>query len=354
MQKSHISYFTANCVTKLFGILPDGKKVYSYTLSNGNGMEATFINYGATITSLNIIGTDGTKTDVVLGFNDIDDYIDAFNLPSAPYFGSVIGRYAGRINKGAFTIDGEKHQLNRNHGAHTLHGGNTGFGRAFWTMKQLKGGLNPSITFTYTSRDGEEHFPGELTVNVTYTLTGDNELLVDYTATTTKDTVINLTQHSYFNLEGHSQTVSGQELFVKSDKVLALDADNIPTGEFITVKDTAIDFNEGGSVPSSIDTSFVLENNNEPAATLYSATTGLKMMVYTNQPSVHIYVGGNCFGSIQGKEGASYHTTSGICFETQNFPDAPNHPHFPTSVLRKGEQYKHNTKFAFSRLNKAL
>ena len=349
MQKSHISHFTANCVTKLFGTLPDGKEVYSYVLSNGNGLEATFINYGATITSLKIADEDGTVTDVVLGFNDIDDYIDAFNLPSAPYFGSVIGRYAGRINKGTFTINNDTYQLNKNHGAHTLHGGNSGFGRAFWQMKQLKGGLNPSIVFTYTSRDGEEQFPGELAIDVTYTLTENNELVVDYTATTTKDTVINLTQHSYFNLDGHAQTVSGQELLVNADKALKLDADNIPTGEFITVKGTAIDFNGGATVPSSIDTSFILENNDRPAASLYSAKTGLKMTVYTNQPSVHIYVGGNCFGSIHGKESVSYHTTSGICFETQNFPDAPNHGHFPDSVLRKGEQYSHKTRFAFER-----
>ena len=349
MRKSHISYFTANCVTKLFGILPDGKQVYSYVLSNGNGMEVTFINYGATITSLKIADENGSMTDVVLGFDDIDDYIDAFNLPSAPYFGSVIGRYAGRINNGSFTINNDTYQLNKNHGVHTLHGGNSGFGRAFWQMKQLRGGLNPSITFAYASRDGEEQFPGDLTINVTYTLTENNELLVDYTATTTKDTVINLTQHSYFNLDGHTQSVSGQELVVKAGKVLKLDTDSIPTGDFVAVKGTAIDFNEGATVPASIDTSFVLENNNEPAASLYSAKTGLKMTVYTNQPSVHIYVGGNCFGSIQGKEGVSYHTTSGICFETQNFPDAPNHAHFPDSVLRKGEQYSHKTKFTFER-----
>jgi len=351
MQKSHISHVTANCVTKLFGVLPDGKEVYSYTLSNGGGLEATFINYGATITSLKIAGTDGTITDVVLGFNDIDDYIDAFTLPSAPYFGSVIGRYAGRIKNGAFSIDANTYQLNKNHGLHTLHGGNSGFGRGFWQMKQLKGGLNPSIVFTYTSRDGEEQFPGELAIDVTYTVTESNELLVDYTATTTKDTIINVTQHSYFNLDGHTQSVLQQELVVNADKALKLDADNIPTGDFIAVKHTAIDFNGSAGVPAFIDTSFVLENNdNEPAASLYSAQTGLKMTVYTNQPSVHIYVGGNCFGSIQGKEGVSYHATSGICFETQNFPDAPNHAHFPNSVLRKGGQYSHSTKFAFEQV----
>ena len=347
MEKSNISYFTPNCVTKLFGTLPDGKGVDSYTLSNGNGMEATFINYGATITSLKVIAADGTVTDVVLGFSDIDDYIDAFNLPSAPYFGSVIGRYAGRINNGTFSIDEKQYQLNKNHGPHTLHGGNSGFGRSFWKMKQLQGGLNPSIKFSYTSRDGEENFPGELKITVTYTITENNELLVDYKAETTKDTVLNLTQHSYFNLDGHSQSVSGQKLFVNSAKVLEVNENNIPTGDFLEVKGTDKDFNETGNAPLSIDTSFVLEEGTKPAASLYSEVTGLKMTVYTNQPSVHIYVGGNCFGSIQGKEGVSYHTTSGICFETQNYPDAPNHAHFPTSVLRAGEQYNHKTRFIF-------
>lgn len=351
MEKSHISYLTPNCVTKLFGTLPDGKAVDSYTLSNGSGMEATFINYGATITSLKVTGANGAVTDVVLGFDDVDDYIDSFNLPSAPYFGSVIGRYAGRINKGTFSIDGNETKLNKNHGPHTLHGGTSGFGRAFWKMKKLQGGLNPSITFEYVSRDGEEHFPGELTVKVTYTVAENNELLIRYEAVSTKDTVVNLTQHSYFNLDGHSQTVEGQKLQVNSAEVLEVTTEGIPTGAFAEVKNTAIDFKEVGMVPSSIDTSFVLKNGTEPAASLVSEKTGLKMTVYTNQPSVHIYVGGNCFGRIQGKDGVSYHTTSGICFETQNFPDAPNHAHFPSSVLSVGKVYNHTTRFVFEILS---
>ncbi|MXN92110.1 galactose-1-epimerase [Flavobacterium sp. Sd200] len=347
MEKSNISYFTPNCVTKLFGTLPNGKVVESYTLSNGKGMEATFINYGATITSLKIVDAKGQPVDVVLGFNDIDDYIDSFNLPSAPYFGSVIGRYAGRINNGTFSIDGEQHELNKNHGIHTLHGGNRGFGRAFWKMKQLQGGSSPSIKFSYTSPDGEENFPGELKITVTYRLTENNELLVKYKAESTKDTVLSLTQHSYFNLDGHSQTVAGQKLVVNADKVLEVNQDSIPTGKFIDVKDTEFDYNSAVDAPLSIDRSFVLENDTEPAASLYSEKTGLKMTVYTNQPSVHIYVGGNCFDSLRGKDGVSYHTTSGICFETQNYPDAPNHAHFPSAVLRKGEVYRRSTKFAF-------
>ena len=349
MQKNTISYLTANCVTKLFGTLPDGKAVHSYTLSNANGMEVTFINYGAAITSLIIPGATG-RTDVVLGFSDIDDYIDAFNLPSAPYFGSVIGRYAGRISNAAFNLNGVEHKLNANNGANTLHGGTSGFGRAFWEMEQLRGGESPSITFSYTSRDGEEHFPGELGVTVTYTVTADNELTVAYKATTTKDTVLNLTQHSYFNLEGHTQSISGQELFVNASQMLEVKPDGIPTGALLGVKDTENDFTQARRCPQSIDNSFVVPDDGTPAATLYSAVTGLKMTVFTNQPSVHIYVGGNCFGKVQGKEGASYHTTSGICFEAQNYPAAPNQHHFPNSILRSGEVYDHKTRFIFEYL----
>lgn len=352
MEKNNISYYTANCVTKLFGTLPNGKVVHSYTLSNSNGMEVTFINYGATITSLKVPDANGNITDVVLGFNDIESYINSFGLPSAPYFGSIIGRYAGRISGGAFSLNGQSYKLNTNNGANTLHGGTIGFGRAFWQMKQLHGGASPSITFTYTSPDGEEQFPGELTVNVTYTLTEDNALTVNYTAETTRDTVINLTQHAYFNLEGHTQSIAGQQLFVNSDKFLDVLSDGIPTGNVINAAGGAFDFTTPANCPKKIDTSFLLEDIAQPAASLYSEKTGLTMTVTTNQPSVHIYVGGNCFGSIKGKEGAAYHTESGICFETQNYPDAPNQPHFPDAVLRKGNIYRHNTTFTFKQLKK--
>ena len=352
MENNNISYYTANCVTKSFGALANGKAVSSYTLSNAHGMEVTIINYGATITSLKFPDANGKQLDIALGFDDVNSYINSFGLPSPPYFGSVIGRYAGRISNAAFTLNGKEFKLNANHGPNTLHGGKTGFGRAFWKMKQIRGGESPSITLTYTSQDNEEHFPGALTVDVTYTVTEDNMLLVEYIATATHDTVINLTQHTYFNLDGHSQSISGQQLYVNSDKIVAVKPDGIPTGNFTEIHNTELDYTKVHNAPESIDTSFVLENNGHPAASLYSDNTGIEMTVHTNQPSVHIYVGGNCFGELKGKENAEYHTTSGICFETQNYPDAPNNEHFPNSVLKKGEVYHHNTTFTFKHLKK--
>lgn len=350
MENNHISHLSSNCVAKLFGTLPDGREVNAYTLSNSNGMEVTVINYGATITSLKVPTAIGTIEDVVLGLDTIEDYIESFSLPSGPFFGSVIGRYAGRIKGAAFTLDGQEYKLAANNNGNTLHGGNIGFGRGYWQMQQLRGGENPSITLSYTSRDGEENFPGELTVDVTYTVTENNELLVSYKATTNKPTVINLTQHSYFNLEGHSQTIAEQQVFVNSAEVLELHPDGVPTGNITNVTGTNLDFTKTAACPQSIDNSFVLTNNGQPAASLYSPANGLKMTVYTNQPSVHIYVGGNCFNIIKGKEGAAYGTTSGICFETQNYPDAPNQPHFPNSVLRVGETYNHDTRFVFTKV----
>jgi aldose 1-epimerase len=339
---------SSNCVAKLFGILPDGREVNAYTLSNTSGMEVNIINYGATITSLKVPNTNGSITDVVLGFDTIEGYINSFSLPGAPYFGSVVGRYAGRINGATFNIDGTQYSLAANNNGNTLHGGKIGFSRAYWQMQHLHGGENPSITLRYISRDGEENFPGELTVDVTYTLTETNDLLVSYSTTTTKPTVINLTQHSYFNLEGHSRSINAQKLHIHSDKVLELEPDGIPTGNIIDVNGTELDFTNQSPCPQSIDNSFIITNHDQPAASLYSALTGIKMTVYTNQPSVHTYVGGNCFDMIKGKDGVDYSSTSGICFETQNYPDAPNQPDFPKSVLRVGDTYVHETRFAFT------
>jgi aldose 1-epimerase len=346
MQKSDNPYFTANSVTKLFGTLPGGRDVYSYTLTNAAGMEVTFINYGATITSLKVPSINGL-VDVALGFDTLEDYIHAFGLPSAPYFGSVIGRYAGRIAGGAFTLNGAEYKLAENNNNNTLHGGKMGFGRAYWKPGRLQGGENPSITFLYTSPDGEENFPGELTVEVTYRLTETNRLEIFYKAYTSADTVLNLTQHTYFNLDGHSQSIAGQELYVNAAEILEVTPQGIPTGGFTPLAGTAFDFNQPKKAPLSIDNSFVVNNNGAPAATLFSPVTGLKMTVYTDQPSVHIYVGGNCFDRIKGKEGAAYHTTSGICFEAQNYPDAPNRPEFPSAVLKRGGVYTQKTTYSF-------
>lgn len=331
------------CIKELFGLLPDGREVFKYTLYGEGGLEASFINYGATITSLKVPFKAG-KTDVVLGFESIQDYEKSFNLPSPPYFGSVIGRYAGRIHKGIFSLNGKDYQLNTGADGNTLHGGKFGFGRVFWEAIVIDESL-PAITFRYNSPDGDEYFPGNLTVKVTYSISADNALAIDYFAESDADTVVNLTNHSYFNLDGHKESVSGLKVKINADEILEIDAAGIPTGNYIPVTGTSFDFNEKQNCPLNIDNSFIV--NKEIATALYSEKTGLKMTVKTNQPSVHVYVGGNCFGEIKGKENAQYHKTSGICFEAQKFPDSPNKPQFPDTILKKGEAYKHRTQYKF-------
>jgi len=348
MIKNHISQIYTNKNTKLFGLMPDNKAVLCYTLTNKNGMECSVINYGATITTLKIPTSNGQKIDVVLGFDKLDDYINSFDLPSAPYLGTVVGRYAGRINNAAFTLNDKKIQLTKNHNSHQIHGGSDGFSRKFWEVTSINLDHNPSITLEYTSAENEENFPGELNIKVTYTLTETNELKVTFQAKSSKDTIVNLTQHSYFNLNGHSKDIVSQKVFVNAKNILETTKELIPTGNYINLKNHAFDFSTAKNCPTSIDNTFVLEG--KEAATLYSENTKIKMTVTTNQPGVHIYVGGNCFGQIKGKENADYHTTSAICFETQNFPDAPNHSHFPSSVLRKGGDYLHQTTFKFQYL----
>ncbi|WP_395064189.1 aldose epimerase family protein [Flavobacterium sp.] len=350
MLKSHFSQFSTALNKKSFGFLPNSEEVFCYALKNNKGTELEVINYGATITSLKIPINEKEKVDVVLGFENLENYINSFNLSSAPYLGAIVGRYAGRINNARFMLNGKTIQLTKNHNSHQLHGGFEGFSKAFWEVKSVTTNKNPSITLQYTSKDGEENFPGELSVEVTYTLTEENELKVEMTAKSSEDTVINLTQHSYFNLDGHSSDIINQELFVNSHQTLETNINTIPTGKFFEIKQTPFDYTSPKECPTKIDNTFVLDKKNEVAANLLSKKNKLKMSVFTNQPAVHIYVGGNCFNQIKGKENASYHPLSGICFETQNFPDAPNHEHFPNSILKKGVTYHHETTFKFEKL----
>lgn len=332
---------------ELFGIMNNAQEVYSYNLKNENGVEVKIINFGATITSLKIPLKNGKFIDVVLGFDNLEDYIKSFEIGGSPYFGATVGRYAGRINKGLFTINDKKYQLEKNHNNHALHGGNSGFSQKIWEVKKISNGKNPSITLTYFSPNNEGNFPGALNVELTYTLFENNQLSIDYQAITTEDTIINLTNHSYFNLEGHSKTVSNQDLYVNSRALLEIDDENVPTGWILNVKNCPFDFSTIKKCPSKIDHSFVVNNPQEVSASLYSETNNLKMLVYTNQPSVHIYIGGKCGDQLKGKENVTYSTNSGICFETQNFPDAPNHNHFPNAILKKDETYLHQTIYKF-------
>lgn len=348
MDKNQLSQIEAIKNMKSFGFLPDGKEVLSYSLINKNGFEFSVINYGATITSLKIPIAFNEKTDVVLGFDSLEDYIGSYYLTSPPYFGTIVGRFAGRINNAEFTLNGSKHFLNKNHGEHSLHGGILGFSRKFWNVVTISSEENPSITLEYISNSNEENFPGELTVQVTYTLTENNELKVHFKATSTEDTIVNLTQHSYFNLDGHTKDIENQKLKINSNKILETDNELIPTGGFISLNNHDFDFSSYKTCPTAIDNTFVLENEN--AATLLSEKNKIKMTVTTNQLGVHVYVGGNCFDKIKGKENANYHSKSGICFETQNFPDAPNHSNFPNSILNKNEEYNHQTTFKFENI----
>ncbi len=342
-----MSEVTINSKSKLFGIMPNGEAVYSYELKNNNGIEVKIINYGATITSLKIPLKTGKIIDVVLGLDTLEDYIKSYEIGGSPYYGSTVGRYSGRINQGLFSLNNKVYQLDKNLNNHSLHGGKIGFSQRIWEVKKFTDGINPSITLTYFSPNNEGGFPGDLNVELTYTLSENNELSIDYIATTSEDTIINLTNHSYFNLEGPTETVANQDLYINSSTVLETDNENVPTGLLLKVDSTSYDFSNAKKCPEKIDTSFVLNKENKVAASLYSEINNLKMIVFTDQPSIHIYVGGKNDDSLTGKENIKYQSNSGICFETQNFPDAPNHNHFPNSVLKKDETYLQKTVYKF-------
>lgn len=332
---------------KVFGTTPDGKEVNVYELTNCKGAKLEVINYGATISSLKIPLENGELVDVVLGFDTLEKYIHSFDLPSAPYMGATVGRYAGRINDAVFTLNGQEFHLEKNNNGNSLHGGNTNFSKKVWKLKEITQEANPSVTLTYLSPANEANYPGDLSVELTYILTDENELHIRYSAISTEDTIVNLTHHSYFNLDGHSASVVNQKLTVNSRQMLEVRPDCIPTGRVLEVAHTNFDFFTEKNCPTQIDNTFVLNAKNESAAVLLSEKNNLKMTVFTDQPGLHIYVGGNCFNIIKGKENIDYHPLSGICFETQNFPDAPNHAHFPSALLKKGDVYLHNTTYKF-------
>lgn len=342
--------FNTKTFEKLFGLMPSGESVFSYQLENKNGMKLKIINLGATITELIIPLKNGKKVDVVLGFDTLDSYFKSFELKSAPYFGATVGRFAGRINNATFDLNGSTTVLDKNNNGHSLHGGYNGFSQAIWKVSDINNEENPSITLTHFSPDGDSKYPGDLMVDLTYTISEENELIIEYKVTTNHETIVNLTHHSYFNLDGHSSNIEDQEIVVNAHRMLETTNENIPTGRLLEIKNIQFDFSTPKKVPSKIDNTFVLNHKEKLAASLFNKNNNLKMTVFTNQPAVHIYVGGNCFNMIEGKDQASYHPLSGICFETQNFPDAPNHNHFPSAVLKKGDEYAHKTIYKFQSL----
>lgn len=347
------------------GTMPDGREVAIYTLTNANGLVAKVTEYGAILVSLEVPDTDGALADVTLGYDTLEDW-----LGNTSYFGASVGRFGNRIADGKFTLDGEEYTLatNNNPGgiACHLHGGERGFDKVLWDGEPFEEDGARGVRLTYISADGEEGYPGELTVEVTYTLTDDDELAWEAKATTDAPTVVNIVHHSYWNLSGDPTTsINDHELTLHADHFLATDAGLIPTGERAPVEGTPMDFTEPRVIGARVDEDFeALELaggydhawvlNETPdgdlhkAATLHDPETGRVMEISTNQPAVQFYGGNFLDGSVTGKDGIVYEKRTGLCLETENFPDAPNNPDAPSAVLRPGETYHHRMVHTFS------
>lgn len=343
-----------------YGKTEKGEKVDSYKLKNQKGMEVDIITYGGIITSLKVPNKDGKSEEVVLGFNSLEQY-----MKPNPYFGALIGRFGNRIAKGKFTLDGKEYKLALNNDKNALHGGPEGFHRVVWTAEEVKGGDNASLKLKYVSKDMEEGYPGNLTVYVTYTLTNDNALDVVYEATTDKKTVLNLTQHSYFNLSSDfSKPILDHEITIDADKLVPVDATLIPTGELTDVTNTPFDFRKPKTVGKEIgakddqlkkglgyDHCWVLNNQDKGerfAASAYDAKSGRLLEVFTDQPGIQLYTGNFLDGTLPMRNGGTYAHRTGFCLETQHYPDSPNQKNFPSTVLSPGENYKTKTTFKFS------
>lgn len=339
----------------------DGRSVDIYTLTNAHGLEAKITNYGGIVTSLRVPDRTGKLDDVVLGFDNLEAY-----LKSTPFFGALIGRYGNRIGKARFTLNGKEYKLAVNDGENTLHGGVKGFDKVVWNAKPLETKNGPALSLTYLSRDGEEGFPGSLSVNVTYTLANTNELKIDYSASTDKDTVVNLTHHSYFNLAGQGNgDILNHQLMINADRFTPVDASLIPTGELLSVKGTPFDFTRTTSIGARInqddeqlklgrgyDHNWVLNGRSgqlRQAAKVVESSSGRVMEVWTTEPGMQFYTGNFLDGTLTGKDGKVYKRRYGFCLETQHFPDSPNKPNFPSTVLKAGERYKTTTSYKFSR-----
>ena len=340
-----------------FGKTPDGKAVELFTLANGHGMEARIMTWGAALVSLQVPDAQGRSGDVVLGFDDLDGYLkhDFFS-------GKVVGRYANRIGQARFTLGGHEYKVGANDGRNSLHGGRRGFDKRLWTV--LKADAH-SLELQYKSPDGEEGYPGNLVVTVRYTLTDDNELLIEYTATTDKDTVVNLSNHSYFNLAGAGKgTILDEDLEIDADRFTPVTAELIPTGELPSVTGTPLDFRKPTRIGARIDADFQqskfgggYDHNwvlNKPkpgltlAARLHDPSSGRVMEVRTTEPGVQFYSGNMMVGQVTGKAGGVYVRRGGLCLETQHFPDSPNQPTFPSTELKPGQTYRSTTVFRFS------
>jgi len=343
--------------TQPFGKMPDGTPVEIYSLSDG-AYEARIATYGGIVVSLKAPDRSGKSADVVLGFDDLNGYVDNFNGSAPAFFGAVIGRYANRIGHATFSLDGQKYSLPLNNGANSLHGGPHGFNNVVWKAKPIENG----VELSYLSKDGEAGYPGNLSASVWYTLV-KGDLRIEYSATTDKDTVVNLTNHSYFNLAGQGDILNHQ-LTLHASRFTPVDAGLIPTGELKSVESTPFDFRKATAIGARInaddaqihlghgyDHNWVLDSGGgklAEAAELYDPGSGRVMKVLTDQPGIQFYTGNFLNGSIKGKGGKPDELHSALCLETQHFPDSPNHPDFPTAELKPGEHYHTVTVFSFS------
>ena len=348
-----------------FGTTPAGDSVDVFTLTNEAGMSMRVTNYGGIILSLRAPGRDG-RADVVLGFDALDDYRSDAYAASSPYFGALIGRYGNRIDEARFSLNGTTYTLDANNGPNHLHGGEPGFDERVWRADPFERADSVGVVLRYVSPDGEAGYPGRLDTEVTYALTDNNELVLDYRATTTKATPVNLTQHSYFNLGGEGTgTVLDHELTIDAEAFTPVDSTLIPTGTVRPVAGTPFDFREPTPIGARIDAdnrqlgiaqgydhNFVLARQDRDtlrrAARLYDPDSGREMTVLTTEPGLQFYSGNFLDGSLVGKRGAAYGPHAGLALETQHFPDSPNRPAFPSTILRPGETYTSRTVYRFS------
>jgi aldose 1-epimerase len=342
-----------------YGMMPDGTAVDEYVLSNGNGLEVHAITYGGIITSLSVPDRHGQPVDVVLGHDTLERYLSA-----SPYFGAIVGRHANRIARGRLLVDGGVYQLAANNGPHHLHGGIRGFDKRVWQAQPIEADEGVGVAFSRTSPDGEEGYPGTLQVNVTYLLTRSNELAIEYHATTDAPTSVNLTQHTYFDLSGGaSADILGHELQLTASHYTPVDEGLIPTGTLAAVANTPFDFRGSATIGSRIDDgdeqlrygrgydhNWALDGNAgtfRHAATLLDAGSGRSVSVWTTEPGIQFYSGNLLDGSVTGKSGRRYNRRTGCCLETQHYPDAPSHSHFPSTIVRPGTPYRSRTTWRF-------
>ncbi len=337
-------------VTSEFGVLPDGSLATKFIIKNRGRSSIRLTNYGAILLGIEMPDTEGVMADVTLGFDTLDEYVTG----NDPYFGATVGRFANRINGGKFSLEGVDYTLAVNNGPNHLHGGLQGFDKVLWDYELLDGESGSCVSFSYTSVDGEENYPGKLNVRVKYELTDANELVISYEAETDKTTIINLTNHTYFNLSGgESETILDHEIELQSDNYTPVNEDLIPTGEILPVVDTPFDFKNPKLIGLDIDRvggydhNYILSDDLDYDVRVSDPLSGRLMEMCTTEPAVQFYTG-NFLENLKGRNGSIYNQRAGFCLEAQHYPDSPNQPQFPSVVLRPGETYRQKTVYRFS------